>query len=177
MKRLFIALLSIFMMFSCVGCARLTNEISNEDYLRIHIRANSNSMEDQNVKYLVKDKIIEYLTPLIAISKNKEEMENIINLNLINIENIANDVLKDNGFEYKSNAYLNNEFFPTRTYGNITLDANYYDAIIVELGESVGNNWWCVVYPPLCFVNSAETSTDGFKYRSLILELIEKFFN
>ncbi len=177
MKKLLICLMSIFIVFGFGGCGKTTNNVTNHDYLRIHIRANSNSMEDQNIKYLVKDKVVEYLTPLIATSKNKEEMESVINLNLENIEEVANSVLKANGFEYKSNAYLNNEFFPTKTYGDVTLNADYYDAIIVELGESAGNNWWCVVYPPLCFVNSAEASTAGFKYKSLILELIEKFFS
>jgi stage II sporulation protein R len=176
MKKIFICLLSIIIVLGFTGCAK-QSDITNDDYLRIHIRANSNSMEDQNVKYLVKDKVVEYLTPLIATSKSKEEMETIINLNLENIEGVANEVLKDNGFEYKSNAYLNNEYFPTRTYGDVTLNADYYDAIIVELGNANGNNWWCVVYPPLCFINSAETSTEGFKYKSLILELINKFFD
>ena len=97
--------------------------------------------------------------------------------NLDNVESVADSVLSENGFEYKSTAYISEEYFPTRVYGDTTLEAAVYDAIIVELGEGVGNNWWCVVYPPLCFVNAEETSTDGFRYKSKLMEIIEKFFD
>ena len=104
-------------------------------------------------------------------------MMDAVNDNLTNIENVANDMLADNGFEYASNAYISKEHFPTRVYGDVTLDADIYDAIIVELGSGEGNNWWCVVYPPLCFVNADEVSTAGFKYKSKLKEIIDKFFN
>ena len=181
MKKFIVCFMVLISIFSLVGCGLKGNEsietLNASEYLRIHIRANSNSMEDQNVKYLVKDKVVEYLTPIIANSTDKLDMQNTISKNLQNIENVADSVLRENGFEYSSNAYFNNEFFPTRTYGNTTLEADYYDAIIVELGSASGNNWWCVVYPPLCFLNAEETSTASFKYKSLIKELIDKFFN
>ena len=81
------------------------------------------------------------------------------------------------GSEFFQDIALNFEYFPTKTYGDTTLEADFYDAIIVELGNADGNNWWCVVYPPLCFLNAEETSTEGFRYKSLIKELIDKFFN
>lgn len=164
--------------FFVVGCANVNSNVNTaNDYLRIHIRANSNSMDDQNIKYLVKDSIIKYLSPIIADCTTKQMMLNAVNNNLNNIEEVANSVLNSNGYMYKSNAYINKEYFPTKTYGNYTLEADMYDAIIVELGEAQGNNWWCVVYPPLCFVNATETSTAGFKYKSKLVEIINKFFN
>lgn len=180
MKKLICCLVLLVSIFSLVGCGLNNNQnetLASSDYLRIHIRANSNSMDDQNVKYMVKDKVVEFLTPIIALCKSKEEMQNAVNSNLRNIESVANEVLNGNGFNYTSKAYLNFEYFPTKTYGDTTLEADFYDAIIVELGNADGNNWWCVVYPPLCFLNAEETSTEGFRYKSLIKELIDKFFN
>ena len=88
--------------------------------------------------------------------------------------NIADKTLKENGFEYLSSANINNEYFPSREYDGVVFPADYYDALIVNLGNGSGNNWWCVAYPPLCFVGE-DTSEDGVKYKSKILELINKF--
>ena len=75
-------------------------------------------------------------------------------------------------YVYKSRAVLREELFPTRTYDNLTLESGFYDALIVELGEGKGDNWWCVVYPPLCFVESGH----GYVYKSKIVEIIKNFF-
>ena len=176
MKHILIILFAILTIF-VAGCEKVNNGYSANDYLRIHIRANSNSVEDQNVKYLIKDRVVEYLSPIIADCKTKEDMINSVKSNLNNIEQVANEMLDLNGYNYTSNAYIDEEFFPTRIYGQYTLEADVYDAIIVELGEANGNNWWCVVYPPLCFVNAEETSTKGFKYKSKLVEIIKNFFD
>ncbi len=144
----------------------------HEEYLRIHIRANSNLDIDQDIKYLIKDKIVEFLTPVISSCKTKQEFEKALNENLINIECISNNILAQNNFNYKASAKVNNEYFPTRTYDNLTLESGYYDALIVNLGSGEGNNWWCVVYPPLCFLNS----NANYLYQSRILEVIKKYF-
>ena len=164
-------IISIFM----VGCES-KSEINASDYLRIHIRANSNSVIDQNIKYVVKDSVVDYISALVVNINSKEELISVLQGSMEDIEGIANNVLKDNGYDYKSNAYIDNEYFPTRTYGDYTLDADYYDALILELGSGEGNNWWCVVYPPLCFVNADVTSTNTFRYKSKLLEIINKFF-
>ena len=177
MKRVvgLICLLCIVMLFA--GCENTNqSDLSANDYLRIHIRANSNSMEDKKVKYEVKDSIITSLTPLICNCTSKEEMILMVENHFDEIIEVAENVLQENGFEYGARVKIDEEYFPTKTYGTYTLDADYYDAIIVELGEGVGNNWWCVVYPPLCFIQGEDISTTNFRYKSLILELIEKFF-
>ena len=140
------------------------------EYLRIHIRANSNLSVDQQVKYLVKDKVVDYLTPFIAECNTKEKAQDMLYSNLEAIENVAKSVLSANGFSYSVKAGVKNEKFPTRVYGDFTLECGYYDAVIVELGEAKGDNWWCVVYPPLCF-----TDGENVKYSSLILQIIEEF--
>ena len=149
--------------------------IQNADYLRIHIRANSNDECDQNVKYLIKDELLNYITPSIAKCETKQELEEYFNDNKRNLTTFIDNILKEQGFDYISNIKLNNEYFPTRTYNDVTLESGFYDAIIVELGKAEGNNWWCVAYPPLCFMY--ESSNFGnITYKSILLELINKFF-
>ena len=142
------------------------------EYLRIHIRANSNSQVDQDIKYQIKDEIVEFLTPIISSCKTKKDFQNKLNQNLSNIVGIANKILAQNNFDYKSSAKITNEYFPVRSYDNVTLENGYYDALIVNLGSGEGDNWWCVVYPPLCFLNS----NADYVYKSRILEIIKQFF-
>ena len=140
-------------------------------YLRIHIRANSNSVIDQTVKYKVKDEIVETLIPLLSQVKTFDQAKEKLVNNFSLIEWTANKVLKNEGVDYRSNARLDNEYFPTKTYNNITLKAGYYDALILDLGSGQGNNWWCIVFPTFCFTNSQ--NSDNFEYISLIWEIIK----
>lgn len=153
----------------------IQSEITNNyEYLRIHIRANSNSEFDQNVKYKVKDAVVDYLIPFLAVCENKKKAYETINQNLKDLELVANNVLKQNNFNYLSNARLCYENFPARSYGNLTLDSGFYNALILDLGQADGDNWWCIAYPPLCFVNG---STSVNSYKSRILEIISSFFS
>ena len=143
------------------------------EYLRIHIRANSNSEIDQSVKYQVKEQIVLYLTPILSTVTDKKDATNKLEKELSNIEKIADRTLSENGFTYTSKAMIKNEEFPLRVYEDITLESGYYDALILNLGDGKGDNWWCVVYPPLCFVKS----NAGYIYKSKIKEIIEKFYS
>ncbi len=144
------------------------------EYLRIHIRADSNDEQAQAVKYLVKEAVVEYLTPYIAQCDTKRKAETLLTDRLEEIEAVADEVLRENGFDYKSSAGVKNEKFPTRVYGSLTLSAGFYDALIINLGSGSGDNWWCVVYPPLCFTGD---SGAGYVYKSKIMEIIDDFFS
>ena len=141
------------------------------EYLRLHIRANSNAEEDQWVKYAVKEEISAYLTPLVAEYTSRERAVNGLKKNLSGIKRIAESTLAKKGFFYGANAEVRTEYFPTRVYKDYTLPAGEYLALIIELGEGVGDNWWCVVYPPLCF-----TAGNGDTvYKSKIAEIIRNW--
>ena len=154
-------------------CAKPSDE-GGAAYLRLHVRANSDSAADQAVKYEVKDAIVEYLTPVVAASESKDEAIAALEAAIPGIESTANAVLAENGFAYLSRARVRAEEFPTRVYEGVTLEAGVYDALIVELGSGAGANWWCVVYPPLCF--AGETGA-GVQYSSRIWEIIQNFFS
>lgn len=173
----FASFLGLIGWFICLPSTQLnTNIIDCNDFLRIHIRANSNSQIDQSIKYEVKDALVEVITPLLVDADTKEKSMCIISQNLNMLTTTANNVLANNGFNYLASCSLRQEEFPTRTYNGVTLETGLYDALIVELGSAIGNNWWCVVYPPLCFVNS-DNQSDEIVYKSKLVEIIEKFFN
>ena len=146
------------------------------DFLRLHIRANSNSAADQEVKYMVKKEVVRELTPLLANVTGRQDAMIRLRGNMRVIENMANRVLQANGFEYTSRVGMRSEFFPTRVYGNISVPAGVYDALIIELGAGAGDNWWCVVYPPLCFIDNNIGGNQGVIYRSRLLDIIRRYF-
>ena len=146
---------------------------ADTDYLRIHVRANSNDQVDQSVKYLVKDEVVKYITPYAAQCTDKAAAMQVIGGILGGIEKVCDRVLKENGFSYTSRASIREEEFPTRVYGDLTLESGVYDALIIELGTGSGDNWWCVIYPPLCFTSG----TADVEYRSAIWDIINKFRN
>jgi len=150
---------------------------STESYLRLHIRANSNNEADQAVKLKVKEKVVNYLTPIVAECETLEDAHKAIKSNLAGIKQVADEVLKQEGFNYFSCPKLCDEFFPTRAYNNVVLKEGIYDALIINLGSGVGNNWWCVVYPPLCFIGAENTSENTIVYKSKLYEIVNKFFN
>lgn len=145
----------------------------NTEYLRIHIRADSNNEEDQAVKYQIRDEVITYLAPKIAFCKTYSDAEEMLKTSLRDIEKICDEVLEKNGFDYKSNADVKIEEFPTRAYQNVVLEKGVYRALIINLGSGEGDNWWCVAYPPLCFTSG----NYPYRYKSLIIDIIKDFFD
>ena len=170
MKHCLIIFISLVLL--CITAASYTDGKKPEsEYLRIHIRADSNAEKDQAVKYEIKDAVVDYLTPFIAECDSKEKAEKTLKSRISSIEKISDAILEKNGFNYKSRAKLTEEEFPSRNYGDLTLEKGIYAALIIELGSGKGDNWWCVVYPPLCFTGSGV----NYVYKSKILEIIKNF--
>lgn len=171
-KILIITILSIILLtvLMLVGCEK---QINTEDYIRIHIRADSNEEEAQSVKLLVRDEIVGYLSGKADGVQSREQMLEIIKSELDIIKIKADSVLRQNGFDYTCRVSIRREDFPTKTYGDLTLPEGNYLALIVELGSGEGNNWWCVAYPPLCFVASEDIEGDKVEYRSKIAEFFK----
>jgi len=159
-----------------MGLAKPQSAGAESDFLRLHIRANSNSTADQDVKYLVKQQIVNELTPVFAEVTTRADAMEKLGEHLGYIEYIANEVLAGQGFSYKARAALKSEHFPTRVYSDIILPQGLYDALIIELGAGAGDNWWCVVYPPLCFLENNIGGDTGVKYRSKLQEIIKRYF-
>jgi len=121
--------------------------------IRFHVIANSDDKIDQNLKLKVRDSVLKYVTPKLMNCKSIEQSRMIINNEDKNIKKIAENVIKENGFKYSVATDLSQEYFPVKTYGNITLPQGKYEAYRIIIGTGTGQNWWCVMFPPLCFVD------------------------
>lgn len=124
-----------------------------DSVFRLHVIANSDSKEDQDLKYIVRDKLLDYMNSICKNCESKQEAISIAQENKDTFEQIAIDTIKEQGYSYCVKINIGNFEFPTKTYGDISLPAGYYDALRVEIGEANGQNWWCVMFPPLCFVD------------------------
>ena len=150
--------LLIFLLFIYVFiCAysyvqAVSSDLSNSVF-RLHVLANSDSKEDQELKYIVRDNLLTYMNELCTNCTSKDEAIEIVNKNKDNFKEIALNTIKNEGYSYDVNINIGNFEFPTKVYGDISLPAGYYDALRVEIGEAKGQNWWCVMFPPLCFVD------------------------
>lgn len=133
----------------------IQKSISNK-LIRFHVIANSDSKEDQNLKLMIRDKVLEYIAPKLKDSKTIEESREILRKNDKNIKEIAQKVVRQNGYNYNVSTTLSMENFPVKAYGNITLPQGKYEAYKILIGNSNGQNWWCVMFPPLCFVDLAK---------------------
>lgn len=135
------------------------NKIKNNSYnykeklIRFHVLANSDSKSDQDLKLEVRDAVVEYLRPELEKSKNISESEKIIESKYQEIKEVAKKVIKENGYNYDISVKLDYSDFPTKQYSNVVLPAGKYKALKVIIGEGKGQNWWCVMFPPLCFVD------------------------
>ncbi len=130
----------------------ISTEIADSVF-RLHVLANSDSEEDQNLKYKVRDNLLNYMNSICKNCTSKQEAISIVEENKNTFEQIARDTIKEEGYSYSVKINIGNFEFPTKNYGDISLPAGFYDALRVEIGEAKGQNWWCVMFPPLCFVD------------------------
>ena len=162
--------------------------------LRMHVIANSDSVEDQQLKLKVRDAVLSAGKEVFDGSVTSSEAKEKITPHIDYLEKVALDTIKQEGFEYSVKITVENEYFNTRTYDNrITLPAGYYTAVKVIIGEGKGKNWWCVMFPPMCLPtavaeceisdvlteNETEivTETEKYKFRFKIVEIFEEIFN
>lgn len=154
--KMFIILIFLLFIYTSICAISYAQNIStniSDSVLRLHVIANSDSYEDQDLKYKVRDNLLKYMNELCRNCSTKEEAIRLVDENSNSFKKIAIDTIKENGYSYNININIGNFEFPTKTYGDISLPAGYYDALRVEIGEAKGQNWWCVMFPPLCFVD------------------------
>ena len=179
--RLSILVLSLIVVMSIMSIS-ISGEVkkisaASEDYknklIRFHVIANSDSDEDQNLKLKVRDAVIDYLQPKLELSSSIEESETIIKSEYKKLEDISKNIVLENGYKYDISVGIDYSTFPTKQYSNVVLPAGEYKALRIIIGEGKGKNWWCVMFPPLCFVDEQssiiDTETDK-KLREILTE-------
>ncbi len=157
---------------------------------RFHVIANSDLPWDQELKLKVRDAVVQYAESITRTAQNKAEAEKLLKAHLPNFERIANSVLQKEGAQYTAAATFTHRYFPTKTYAGFRLPAGDYDAVSITLGNGVGRNFWCVLFPPLCVTpvsitdaNTALSESDisvisedtvETRYRFLVMEICGK---
>lgn len=143
----------------------LNNELVYEDIvneiIRFHVIANSDSDEDQNLKLKVRDKVIEFVSSSLKACESLDDARNFLISNKSEIESIAKSVVDENGYSYNVTSTLSRENFPDKVYGDVVFPQGEYEAYRILIGEAKGQNWWCVMFPPLCFVDGTKEVVDS----------------
>lgn len=147
-------LLFLYIFISAISYTSAVSQDISSAVFRLHVLANSDSQEDQNLKYLIRDNILNYIQEISNDVTSKSEIIEIIKSHSSEIHEIATKTIEENGYNYPVSISIGNFAFPTKKYGDITLPAGFYDAVRVEIGSAKGQNWWCVMFPPLCFVDT-----------------------
>ena len=173
MKETIITLLFVFIAYFIISVGIEENIVIPEDSIRIRILANSNSKYDQNIKSKVKVDIQNYMADLLSEVTTNKEAEKTIIKNLENIDRQVENSLQslDYKLPYKINFGLN--YFPEKDYKGVKYNSGYYESLLITLGEGKGDNWWCVLFPPLCLIE-AEESTE-VEYSSFVKEILDKY--
>lgn len=156
-----ISLLFLYTLLSAFSYANTVSKDLSKNVFRLHVLANSDSEEDQQLKLKVRDALLSYMNTLSSNCNTKEEAIQIATQHQNEFQTIAENVIVENGYNYPVQIKINNFYFPTKSYGDISLPAGYYDALRVEIGNAKGKNWWCVMFPSLCFIDISSGIVDS----------------
>lgn len=155
-----------------------------EDTVRLHILANSDTKEDQNLKLMVRDAVLMQYGKSLSVFESVEEAQDELNLKLDEIKEFADGKIKEFGYEYKTCVSLTKEWYETREYDGFSLPCGYYNSLRIIIGDGAGQNWWCVMFPPMCLDAATSTAsytkeeefliTKKYRIKFKILELISE---
>ncbi len=172
---LFIILFLGLFLLSAKSYANTVSKDLANNFFRLHILANSDSKKDQELKLKVRDRIIDYMNN--HNFNSKQDAIYYVENNLSELYKIAENTIIDNGYNYSVNIEIGNFYFPTKYYGNISLPAGFYDGIKIEIGNAKGQNWWCSLFPPLCFVDISSGIVENNDLNELEEELSDEEFS
>lgn len=142
--------------------------------IRFHVLANSDSNEDQALKLKVRDKVLAFIAPKMSKSSSVSESKRLLLKYNRDIDMIAQNVVKENGYNYGVKTELSRDSFPIKTYGTITLPEGKYDAYRILIGSAKGHNWWCVMFPPLCFTDITKGNVEVEKTQNEMKKVLTK---
>lgn len=166
MKKILYILSIIFLLIIFINMKN--NQTIQDESIRFRIIANSNSLEDQNLKKLIKRELEINLFPLLENSQSIYETRNIIHQN----KNLIDEILSKYNIDYDINYGIN--FFPEKEYDDYVYQEGNYESLVIKLGEAKGNNWWCVMYPPLCLIDQNSNNKEDIEYKLYIKEILQK---
>ena len=176
MKKAIFLFFGIILIYIVVGNVIAETNIIPDEAIRIRVIANSNTSYDQKIKNKVKN-VVEYdMYNILKNTKDLEEARVLIKDNLNNVENNIDTLLQKEKYNLPFSVNFGLNYFPQKEFRGITYNEGYYESVVVTLGEGLGDNWWCVLFPPLCMLEVEETNTDDVEYTTLVKTLIDKYF-
>ncbi len=168
-----IALIIVILFFYIIVGHVSAEKLIPDDAIRLRVLANSNSEYDQKIKGKVRDLVQREMYVLLKDTKGSKEAREKILLELPNIEKKVKQLLTIEKYPLNYQIHFGQNYFPEKQYKGVTYDAGMYESLLITLGSGEGDNWWCVLFPPLCLIE-AEESTE-VEYKSFVAEMIEKF--
>lgn len=175
MKKLTIIFLVLLSIVTVYNKNKAKEEVRIPDSaIRFRVLANSNSPKDQKIKAEVRDKMQEELYQILKNTKSITEARALINNNLDDFKQILDTEMEDKEYSYKIDYGMHD--FPEKKYKGITYEAGMYESLLITLGKGEGDNFWCVLFPPMCLLEAEETSKQEVEYKSFIKDIIEKYF-
>ena len=169
-------LLFLYLFISAQSYVTAVSSNLSNSVFRLHVIANSNTENDQSLKLKVRDSLIEYMNNICSNCSTKDEAITIAQAHKSDFKKIAEQTILENGFNYSVKINIDNFYFPTKNYGDISLPAGLYDALRVEIGEAKGENWWCVMFPSLCFIDISSGIVDDEAKENLEENLEEESY-
>ena len=174
MKKTLLLIFFIILIYVIVGNVVAKEQLIPDDAIRIRVIANSNSDYDQNIKLKVKDTLQKDMYKLLENAKNVDEARSIINKNLYLVEKDIDKTLQKEEYPLPFSINFGLNYFPNKEYKGLVYEEGYYESVVVTLGQGLGDNWWCVLFPPLCMIE-AEENTD-VEYTTMVKTIVDKYF-
>lgn len=174
MKKAMFVFFVIILTYMIIGNVVATNNLIPEEAIRIRVIANSNSEHDQEIKLKVKDRLEYDMYNILKDTTDLNLARELIKNNLDSVEKNIDKVLQNENYKLPFDINFGLNYFPQKEFKGITYDEGYYESVVVTLGEGLGDNWWCVLFPPLCTLE-AEESTD-VEYTTMVKTVIDKYF-
>ena len=168
-----ISIIIVIVTYVVISNVVVANNLLPDDAIRVRVIANSNSDYDQKIKYEVKDIVEDDMYNILSNVDNLDIARDKIKNNLSNLENDINDYLKNKEYNLGFDINFGYNYFPKKEFKGITYKEGYYESVVVTLGEGKGDNWWCVLFPPLCLIEAEESS--DIEYTSLVKEVVDKY--
>ena len=174
MKKTVLIIGLIIATYIVVGNTFSKKIIIPDEAIRVRVIANSNSTYDQDIKYKVKDIVKEDIRRLVSDTDSIVTFRNKVVNNIAVFDRDINELLKSNDYKLPVNINYGLNYFPRKEFKGVTYNEGYYESLVVTLGEGKGDNWWCVLFPPLCLIEAEES--DNIEYTTLVSELVNKYF-
>lgn len=176
MKKIVLLLLSIITIIILYNTVSAEENIIPDEAIRFRVIANSNSVYDQNIKIQIRNVVQNRILELTSGSKTIENTREIIKSHTNEIENMVSKKLEELNYDKKFNINYGYNYFPKKEYKGIRYKEGYYESLVITLGEGAGDNWWCVLFPPLCLLEADETNSSNAEYTFFVKEIIQKYF-